>query len=105
MCPDVGVTECRKPPAQRGFLPTKSLGQFDHQLDGTITSCGLQQVFECHLRGTIDLVPVGRSHVQPFDVIGLSPTELVEQKLPEQGMVAVPVAVAIEWYHKRAGRL
>ena len=53
----------------------------------------------------IGLIPVGGSQVQLHDDVGLDPLKLAEQELPEQGVVAIPPAPAVQRDEEQARRL
>ena len=59
-------------------------------------------MFQGQRRGSVGLVPVGGSQVQLRDDVGLDPTKLTEQELPEQGVVAIPLAPAVQRHQEHA---
>ena len=70
--------------------------QLGHQLDAPLPLGRVEQVLEGGRRRSLGLVPVGGSQVQLRDDLGFDPAELAEQELPEQRVVAVPLAPPVE---------
>ena len=105
---DRGVAERREPAlhgrqlpgAGRSAGPTRSTS-WTHRSRSAV----LQQVLEGHRRRAVGLVPVGGPQVQLGDDVGLDAAQLAEQELAEQGVVAVPLAPAVERDEEGAGRL
>ena len=79
--------------------------QLRHQLDAPVPLGGVQQVFQGQRRGSVGLIPVGGSQVQLRDDVGLDPTKLTEQELPEQRVVAIPPAPTVQRDQEQARRL
>ena len=55
-------------------------------------------------QGAVCLEPVRGAEVQLLDQVGIGPSELTEQELPEQRVVAVPLPVPVE-RHQEGVRL
>ena len=79
--------------------------QRGRQLDAPVPFGRVQQVFQRQGRGAVRLVPVGGAQVQLRDHVGFDATELAEQEFPEQGVVAIPLAAAVERDQERVRRL
>ena len=95
---DCGVAERREPALHRRHL-AGLVGRQDqrrHQLDASVPLGRVQQVLDRHRRRSVGLVPVGGPQVQLHDDVGLDPTQLTEQELTEQGVVAVPLPPTVE---------
>ncbi len=95
---DGGIAERGDPALHGGHLAglVGRQNQRRQQLDAPIALGRVEQVLESHRRGTVGLVPVRGPQVQLHDDVGLDPAQLAEQELPEQTVVAVPLAPAVE---------
>ena len=102
-----GTAEGREPPLHGRQLAglVGRQDQLRHQLDAPVPFGRVQQVFEGQRRGPVGLVPVGGSQVQLRDDLGLDAAKLAEQELPEQGVVAIPPAPAVQRDQEQARRL
>ena len=104
---DGRVAERREPPLH-GRQLTGLKGRQDqlgHQLDAPVPLGGVQQMLHGHRRRPVGLVPVGGTQVQLRDDVRLDPAELTKQELPEQGVVAVPLAPTVQRDQEQARRL
>jgi hypothetical protein len=80
-------------------------GQLRHQLDAPVPLRRVQQVFDGQRRGSVGLVPLGGSQVQLHNDVGLDSTQLTEQELAEQPMIAIPPTATVERNQEQARRL
>ena len=101
---DAGVAERREPPLHGRHLADAVRGedQLRHQLHAPVSLRGVEQVLERRGRGSVRLVPVGRSQVQLGDQLGLDSAQLREQELPEQRVVAEPLPPTVEGDEEQA---
>ena len=101
------VAQRREPPLDGRHL-AGAVGrqhQLGHQLGASVALRGVQQVLEGQRRRSVRLVPVGGPQVQLHDRVGLDASQLTEQELAVQRVVAVPLAPAIERDEERVRRL
>ena len=104
---DGRVAEHRQPALNRRDLArlVRRPYQLCHQARTAVAFAGVQQVLEGQHGRPVGLVPVSRAQVQLGDRLGLYPTELTEQELSKQPVVAVPLAASIERDQERVRRL
>ena len=96
--PDRGVTEGGHPPLDRRDLP-RAVGrrhQLGHELRTPVAVGRGQQVVDRHARGAVGPEPVRGTHVQRLDHLRVGASELAEQEVPEERVVAVPLPSPVE---------
>ena len=101
---DPRVAERMHPLLHDGHL-TGAVGGQDQcgdQLDTPITLGRVQQVLDGQAGGAARLVPVGGAKVQLGDDLRFDALQLTEQELPEQTVVAIPLAATVERDHEQA---
>ena len=79
--------------------------ELSSQRDAPLPLGRVHQVLEGQRQGSVGLVPVRGSQVQGVDDLGLDPTELTEQELAEESVIAVPATTSVERDEEEAGRL
>ena len=77
------------------------LRQLGRQLRRPVSLRGAQQVLDCHRRRPVGLVPVRRPQMQDVDHVGFAATKFGEQELLEQGLIAIPLPLAVQRNHEQ----
>ena len=101
---DPRVAERMDPLLHGGHL-TGAVGGQDQcgdQLDTPISLGRVQQVLDGQAGGAARLVPVGGAKVQLGNDLRFDALQLTEQELPEQPVVAIPLAPTVERDHEQA---
>ena len=95
---DGSVAQCSEPSLDSRDL-ARAVGrqrQLRDEPDASVSLGGVQQVLDGQGRRPVGFVPVGGAQVQLGGDVGLDASQLPEQELPVQGVVAEPLPVTIE---------